>query len=71
MNKKADKILEVPVTVIETISQYLEKADIGEEFKTNQKITEREIFTLFGVITTPASLASKFRGLETNLRRPV
>lgn len=57
-----NKILEVPITISETIYRYLRKAIIEGDLRPDQRIHEREIAELFNVSTTPVREA--FRKLS-------
>jgi len=48
-----NKSIKPPITITETIFQYLKKSIINGEFKPNQRLHEKEIAEIFSVSTTP------------------
>ena len=50
---KKQKSLELPVTISETIYQYIKKAILSGELRAKQRILEREIANLYNVSQTP------------------
>ena len=48
-----NKSIKPPITITETIFQYLKKSIINGEFKPNQRLQEKEIAEIFSVSTTP------------------
>ena len=48
-----NKNLKPPMTISETIFQYVKKSIINGEFKPNQRLHEKEIAKIYGVSTTP------------------
>ena len=48
-----NKSLKPPITISETIFQYVKKSIINGEFKPNQRLQEKEIAKIYSVSTTP------------------
>ncbi len=48
-----NKVIKQPITITETIFQFIKKSIINGEFKPNQRLHERKIAELFNVSTTP------------------
>jgi DNA-binding GntR family transcriptional regulator len=48
-----NKSLKPPITISETIFQFIKKSIINGEFKPNQRLQEKEIAEIFSVSTTP------------------
>jgi DNA-binding GntR family transcriptional regulator len=48
-----NKMIKQPLTITETIFQFIKKSIINGEFKPNQRLHEKEIAELFNVSTTP------------------
>ena len=48
-----NKSLKPPITITETIFQYVKKSIINGELKPNQRLQEKEIAKIYGVSTTP------------------
>lgn len=48
-----NKSIKPPITITETVFQYIKKAIINKEFKPHQRLHEKQIAELFGVSSTP------------------
>jgi len=70
-----NKSIKTPITLTETIFQYIKKAIINKEFKANQRLHEKEIAKIFGVSSTPVREAFQRLSAEKyvilNARREV
>jgi len=62
-----NKSLKAPITISETIYQYIKKSIINGEFEPNQRLHEKEIAELFSVSSTPVREAFQRLSAESYL----